>query len=151
LLAATTQITTIENARNSHRRFFISEAPSSTSGPFDALEALPKRGELIFCSSFDWYWRHQCFLPSRGYANTGRPFSSECRSIQPFAIMLATVCLPDGWSFSMGSPLVALIRWRALLSDECGMWLGRAGIFVLGCSQGQRPQTNVVSLDRDGF
>jgi hypothetical protein len=42
--------------------------------------------------------------------------------------MLATVCLPDGCSFSIGSPFVALIRCREWFLAECGMWLGLAGI-----------------------
>jgi hypothetical protein len=50
-----------------------------------------------------------------------RPCLSDRRSIQPFASILATVCLPDGYSFSRGSPFVALIRWRVVLSIACGM------------------------------
>jgi hypothetical protein len=61
---------------------------------------------------------------------TARPWPSDRRSIHPFAIMLATVCLPDGCSFSIRCPSVGLMRCRVVLSTECGMWLGRAGISV---------------------
>jgi hypothetical protein len=79
---------------------------------------------------------------------TSRPLSSECRSIHPFATMPAMVCLPAGRSSSLDSPFVTLIRCRADLSFECGMWLGLGGIFVLDCTGSATPQGDLVSPER---
>jgi hypothetical protein len=61
---------------------------------------------------------------------TARPRSSERRSIQPFASMLAMVCLPAGCIFSIGSPSVGFIFWSVDRSTACGMWLGRGPLLI---------------------
>jgi hypothetical protein len=61
---------------------------------------------------------------------TGLPRVSGRRSIQPFATILATVCLPAR-SLSLGVPTVGLIPCSVDLSIACGIWLGRGGIVCL--------------------